>query len=203
MTKYTMYVPFSVNAIEVTATTSDPRGTVQITGVEVASGVPCGPINMRPGPNPIVMVAQTPEGERQLYDLIVWRAPYAREDYLKASNTDRDDGFGTVALSGDTLAVGAPNEDSNATGVNGNQANNSAVNSGAVYVFTRTGIVWTQQAYLKASNTHEGGGFGQSIALSSDTLAVGTGYEWSSATGVNGDQTDRSAAYSGAVYVFR
>ena len=40
-----------------------------------------------------------------------------------------------VALSGNTLAVGAYREASNATGVNGNQADNSAPNSGAVYVF--------------------------------------------------------------------
>ena len=43
-----------------------------------------------------------------------------------------------MALSGDgqTLVVGARGEDSAATGVNGNQADNSADESGAVYVFT-------------------------------------------------------------------
>ncbi len=40
-----------------------------------------------------------------------------------------------VAVSGDTVVVGAPLEDSNATGVNGNQADNSASSSGAAYVF--------------------------------------------------------------------
>jgi hypothetical protein len=43
----------------------------------------------------------------------------------------------SVALSADgsTLAVGARNEDSNATGLNGNQADNSAGDSGAVYLY--------------------------------------------------------------------
>ena len=44
-------------------------------------------------------------------------------------------------------------EDSNATGINGNQSDNSATESGAAYVFTRSGTTWSQQAYVKASNT--------------------------------------------------
>ena len=59
----------------------------------------------------------------------------------------------SVAVSGDTVVVGASEEDSNATGVNGNQSDNSAVDSGAAYVFVRSGTNWSQQAYLKASNT--------------------------------------------------
>lgn len=56
--------------------------------------------------------------------------------YVKASNTGANDKFGySLSLSGDTLAVGVPNEASNATGIDGNQADNSAPASGAVYVF--------------------------------------------------------------------
>jgi hypothetical protein len=130
-------------------------------------------------------------------------AQLVQQGYLKASNTNADDLFGfNVALDGDTLVVGAPQEGSNATGVNGNQADNSAPNSGAVYVFTRTGGVWTQQAYLKASNTDAGDQFGVIMTLSGDTLAVGAQFEASNATGVNGDQTDNSTPNAGAVYVF-
>ena len=87
-----------------------------------------------------------------------------QQGYIKASNTNADDSFGlSVALFGDTLVVGAYQEGSNATGVNGNQADNSASNSGAVYIFTRTGGVWTQQAYLKASNTRTGDAFGGAL----------------------------------------
>src|SRR6476469_8678661 len=130
-------------------------------------------------------------------------AQLVQQGYLKASNATADDLFGfNVALSGDTLVVGAPQESSNAIGVNGNQADNSAPNSGAVYVFTRTNGVWNQQAYLKASNTDAGDQFGVIMALSDDTLAVGAQFEASNATGVNGDQTDNSAPQAGAVYVF-
>ena len=109
-----------------------------------------------------------------------------------------------MSADGSTLAVGAITESSNATGVNGNEADNSAQDSGAVYVFVRSAGAWTQQAYIKASNTGAGDMFGSAIALSAtgDTLAVGAANEDSSATGVNGDQTDNSAANAGAVYVF-
>jgi len=66
------------------------------------------------------------------------------ETYVKASNTERFDNFGNavlgagVALSatGATLAVGAPGEDSTATGVGGNQeSNDAAPAAGAVYLY--------------------------------------------------------------------
>jgi cysteine-rich repeat protein len=134
-------------------------------------------------------------------------ATWIQQAYLKASNTDAGDGFGSsVALSADgsTLAVGAASEASAATGVGGDQADDSAPSAGAVYVFTRSGATWIQQAYLKASNTDAGDAFGLSVALSSDgaTLAVGTLFESSAATGVGGDQADDSAILAGAVYVF-
>jgi len=129
---------------------------------------------------------------------------WSQQAYVKASNTEGADFFGSrVALSGDTLAVGATLEDSAATGVNGSQADNSAASSGAVYVFTRVGGVWSQQAYVKASNTGASDGFGVSVALSGDTAAVGATLEASAATGINGNQADNSAANSGAVYVYR
>src|SRR6185369_15382375 len=99
-----------------------------------------------------------------------------------------DDLFGNaVALFGDTLAVSAAGEASGATGVNpaGGQTDNSASFAGAVYVFVRTGTTWTQQAYLKASNTGADDEFGIAIALSGDTLAVGAWGEASGATGIN------------------
>ncbi|RYF39803.1 MAG: integrin [Comamonadaceae bacterium] len=127
--------------------------------------------------------------------------------YFKSSNPDLGDAFGaSVALSADggTLAIGAPFEDSSASGINGNQADNSTGNAGAVYVFTRSGGVWSQQAYIKASNPGATDAFGTSIALSADgnTLAVGAIQEDSGATGINGNQADNGTADSGAVYVF-
>ncbi|MBI3852492.1 MAG: FG-GAP repeat protein [Verrucomicrobia bacterium] len=128
---------------------------------------------------------------------------WTQQAYLKASNTDADDGFGnSVAVSGDTVVVGAYQEDSNATGVNGNQSDNSAPYSGAAYVFVRSGTNWSQQAYLKASNTGQYDGFGNSVAMSGDTVVVGASWEKSNATGVNGNQSDNSASGAGAAYVF-
>ena len=101
------------------------------------------------------------------------------------------------------MAVGSRLEDCDAIGINGNQGNNSAPDSGAVYVFTRTGGVWTQQAYLKASNSNVGDQFGISVALSGNTLVVGADHEQSNATGVDGNQADNSAQNSGAAYVFQ
>jgi FG-GAP repeat protein len=103
--------------------------------------------------------------------------------------------------------VSAPYEDSAATGVNGNQADNSMPNAGAVYVFTRSGTTWSQQAYVKASNSgdpEEGDQFGYAISLSGDgnLLAVGAIGEDSAATTVNGDEKDNSAPNAGAAYVF-
>ena len=78
---------------------------------------------------------------------------WSQQAYLKASNTEDGDQFGySVAVSGDTVVVGAI-EDSSATGVNGDQTDNNARSSGAAYVFVRSGTTWSQQAYLKASNT--------------------------------------------------
>jgi hypothetical protein len=129
--------------------------------------------------------------------------PIAQQAYLKASNTAANDFFGaSVAISGNTVVVGAYGEDSAATGVNGNQADNSASSSGAAYVFVRSGSTWTQQAYLKASNTGTGDLFGASVAISGDTVVVGAYAEDSAATGVNGNQASNSATDSGAVYVF-
>jgi hypothetical protein len=56
--------------------------------------------------------------------------------YVKASNSNADDQFGaSVAVTAETLAVGAPLEGSSAVGVNSNQADNTASGAGAVYVF--------------------------------------------------------------------
>jgi len=126
----------------------------------------------------------------------------AQEAYIKAVNTDPQDGFHVVGLSGDTLVVGAIQEDSASTGVDGLPGDNSAGDSGAAYVFTRSATGWAPQAYLKASNTEGGDNFGRSVAISGNTIAVGAQGEDSSAAGVGGDPSDNGAQSSGAVYVF-
>jgi hypothetical protein len=150
-------------------------------------------------PTPLVTLLVDERGAR--YPLTI--DPIAQQAYLKASNTGGSDYFGlSVAVSGDTVVVGAGAEDSAATGVNGNQSDNSAGGSGAAYVFVRSGTTWSQQAYLKASNTGAGDFFGGSVAVSGDTIVVGAYVEASAAIGVNGNQSDNSAGASGAAYVF-
>lgn len=129
---------------------------------------------------------------------------WAQQVYLKPAVIGAGDFFGSrVAIDGDTIVVGAPEEDSNATGIGGDASDDSRFASGAAYVFVRNGGVWTQQAYLKASNTGINDRFGCAVAISGDTIAIGARGEGSSATGVGGNQSDNGMVDSGAVYVFQ
>jgi hypothetical protein len=132
---------------------------------------------------------------------------WVEQAYLKASRPELEDLFGVrVSISGDgnTVVVGAPNEDGGSKGINGDQMDNSADDAGAVFVFTRTGSTWTQRAYLKGSNTEAFDEFGSALAVSRDgkTIVIGAPVEGSSARGVNGNQNDESAQGAGAAYVF-
>ena len=141
---------------------------------------------------------------------------WIQQAYVKASNTGTSDHFGSsVVLSGDgnTLAVAAHFESSAATGINSDEDDDSIPQAGAVYVFTRTGTTWSQQAYIKASNTGragvadefgDGDQFGYSLALSADgdRLAVGATTEDSNSRSINGNQQDDSLSDSGAVYIY-
>jgi cysteine-rich repeat protein len=130
---------------------------------------------------------------------------WSQQAYVKASNTDALDHFGssaTLSADGASLAVGAPFEASAATGIDGDQASNLASGSGALYLFTRSGATWAQQAYVKPSNT--GGGFGTCAAFSADaaTLVVSAPFEGSASVGIDGDQAGHTAGNAGALYVF-
>jgi hypothetical protein len=82
---------------------------------------------------------------------------------LAAADSAAGDWFGwAVAVDGDTAAVGA-NYDDNAGGEN----------AGAVYVFTRTGPVWTELQKLTAADSQAGADFGTALAFSGSTLLVG------------------------------
>ncbi|MEE9494165.1 MAG: cadherin-like beta sandwich domain-containing protein [Gammaproteobacteria bacterium] len=130
-------------------------------------------------------------------------ANWTQQAYIKASNPGADDRFSSsLALQGDTLVIGAPREDSNATGINSDELNNSAIDAGAVYVYKRNGATWTQNAYLKASNTQADARFGNSVTIDGNTLIAGAFRESSNAVSVNGDQNNEYAPRSGAAYVF-
>ncbi len=112
----------------------------------------------------------------------VWQ----QQAYIKASNPDEWDGFGSsISLSedGNVLAVGARNEDSSASGINGEQTSEGAERSGAVYTFTRQNGQWQQQAYIKAGTNRVYEEFGRVVGLSGDgaTLVI-AGNSYSSTT---------------------
>jgi hypothetical protein len=79
-------------------------------------------------------------------------------DFSSFSASDRT----ALALSGETLAVGTAYE-----------ASDHSRPPNAVFIFARSGTTWTQQGYFETVSFTAVGGFGTSIALSGDTLAVG------------------------------
>ena len=113
---------------------------------------------------------------------------WAFQAKLLPSSPGVGDEFGfSVAISGDTIVVGARSE--------------GADDSGAAYVFVRSGTNWSQQAYLKAANTGAGDNFGDTVAISANTIVVGAPFEDSSTTGAN-STSNNSASDAGAAYVF-
>jgi hypothetical protein len=98
---------------------------------------------------------------------------WSQQQELTATGGAGSDIFGfSVALSGETAVVGAYGVGSN---------------TGAAYVFTRSGSAWSQQQELTATGAAVGYYFGSSVALSGETALVG-------AHGVG--------SYKGAAYVF-
>src|SRR5262245_10087244 len=88
---------------------------------------------------------------------------WTQQQKLIASDAATADTFGSsVAISGETVVVGASNGHVAAGG-----------NPGSAYVFVRSGGVWTQQQKLLASDAAAGDQFGQSVAISGETVVVG------------------------------
>ncbi len=141
---------------------------------------------------------------------------WTQQAHLKSSNSWTGDRFGiSVAISGNTIVVGASGESQTTDGVDGEQCLLGSVpcsrtdiypiytapGVGAAYVFVRTGTTWVQQNYLKASNSEGDDYFGCSVAIHGDTIVVGANEEDSGAS-LNGNQSDNSVAGAGAAYVF-
>lgn len=123
------------------------------------------------------MFDHTTLNEGSVYVYVRSGTGWRQQAFIKTSVARRFQSFGlTMALSddGDTLAVGAPGEDSNATGINGNPADWSTRSAGAVLVFRRAAGAWSQEAYLKSSATREFDRFGVDLSISGDgnTLAA-------------------------------
>src|SRR5262245_25668667 len=86
----------------------------------------------------------------------------AQQAKLTASGGAASDSFGaSIAISGDTVVVGAPFA----------TADNKL---GAAYIFVRDAMTWTQQQKLTAGDGADSGLFGFSVAIDGDTVVVGS-----------------------------
>jgi len=102
-----------------------------------------------------------------------------QQQKIQASDKELNDFFGTaVAISGDTVIVGAWKEDT------------TAADAGAAYIFTKTGTTWTQQQKIQASDAQAGDQFGISVSIDGETVVVGAYAE------------DTGGADAGSAYVF-
>lgn len=104
---------------------------------------------------------------------------WIEEARLTAFDAAANDEYGTgVTLVGDTAVIGSPRTN----GVGGD--------SGAVYVYTRSGATWTLQQKIVPVDSAAGDAFGRAVALEGDTLVVGA------------DGDDEGGVDSGSAYVF-
>lgn len=206
ITSYTASTGFFGASTRVIAVPEAPRAELTLGEESLDAGEPSGPVPLAVGDNRIELEVTSEDGSRsRTYEVSVERAErdtVRQEGYLKASNTGPDAFGASLAISGDTLAVGAPGEGSAASGIDGDERDDSLTDAGAVYVFDRSGNTWSQSAYVKASNPGDPDLFGGAVALDGDRLLVGAEGEQSLATGVGGDQNDDSATLVGAAYLF-
>lgn len=176
--------------------------SVAISGNTMVVGAPGYDIEIPGNPDPILLPSCG-----AAYVFVFNGTGWVQQAILQASNFGGLDNFGkSVAIYNNTIAVGAPNEDSDPTAPDFPN-NQSSLESGAVYVFERTvgSTEWLQTALLKASVQEiefqggSGDAFGASVAISGQTLAVGAIGEDSNSVE---EPADNSAPNSGAVYVY-
>ena len=112
---------------------------------------------------------------------------------LSALDGAISDFFGeAVAISGDRAVIGAPRDDDGGS------------ESGAAYVFVRSGTMWTQEAKLTASDAAAGDRFGNAVSIDGDTLVVGAsqnadGAVYAFARGANWTEQARMLPTSSAI----
>ena len=208
VTDYTAEYSLLVQEVRVRATPENPAATVRLLNDDsvLDADVPSAPIALPAEGQALTVEVTAADGlTTRTYSIQADRQSAAEQYlYVKSPAPDTGDQFGKVmASSGDTLVVGAPFEDSSATGVDGDVTDDSVADSGAVFVYRRVGNSWEQQAYLKASNSDADDQFGDAVAIDGDFIVVGAQLEDSSATGVDGDQASDGSQNSGAAYVFR
>jgi hypothetical protein len=174
-----------------------PAGVrIEIDGAKLAEGKVWSSPVVPLGEHPVALVLTGSNGMSTRYQITLDHGG-VQEAFIKAGKPDTNDAFGfSVAMSGDTLVVGSPSEDGANGGQNGDESSNGASESGAVYIYVRSGSTWTREAYLKSNSPTASEFFGCSIAIDGDLLLVG-------AAGMNPYPNRNSTSRSGAVYVFK
>ena len=103
------------------------------------------------------------------YILVKNGSTWSVQQKIHGNNTGMGDQFGfdvAISADGNTAVVGAPGED------NDNAAPN---NTGALYVFTRTGTTWTEDDMIHGSTPYQNQDLGKNIDISDDGSAVTAG----------------------------
>ena len=135
---------------------------VAISGDTIIIGAPGGPTQFGPG------VA---------YVYVRSNGAWTLQQRILAADGSNSDQFGyAVAISGDTVLIGAPSD-----------APGTPYGQGSVYVYTRTGEIWSLQTKLVEPVPVVANYFGAAVALHDDTALIGV---------------SASQSYRGAAYVF-
>jgi hypothetical protein len=149
----------------------------------------------------ITTLSQTTSGEVFAYQREgnIWQ----QTQVLKATVARASDSFGSaLAAYADSAVIGACGDISSGRGVGAEPSSRDSIYSGAGYLFARQGTKWAPSLYIKASNTNTTDSFGFGAAISESAAVLTAVWEASAAKGINGDETNNSAATSGAAYVF-
>lgn len=134
---------------------------------------------------------------------------WSEQAFIKAHSSTHLDGEPGVrlALDDDTLAIGFPAEDGTTTGVGSTSdatPSSAETNTGAVFIYARTGAAWHFAEYIKSPVGDEDARFGFGVALSGPWLLVGAPYEISLGTSVSEAPPvlDAASIWSGTGYLF-
>jgi FG-GAP repeat len=162
----------------VTFTPHAPQGTTVTANSEAldANGSwtsPALPI----GETKVELMPRTAFGVNTKYSFTLERAG-EQVERIKPPNPGSFNQFGTdVDISGDTLVITSWFEDSAAKGINGDENDTGAADSGAAWVYVRDGTEWKKQAYIKPNDTMTLDYFGTHADIQGDTLVVGAIHE--------------------------
>jgi len=172
LSEYRVELP--IVALQAVVRASGPTGThVQVDTHPVATGEAWVSPVLPLGDTTLELSVVSAAGVRSTYSIAVHRAG-SEVAYLKAGSPSESDLMGTaIDLDGDTLVVATYLDDSSATRIDGDEANDDARDTGAAYVYVRNGGGWTRQAYLKASDAMPNDRMGGQAAISGDTLVLG------------------------------